>query len=92
MDAERAAHQIVRAAQRGEAERVLATPFMIAARFHGLFPGVTANLLGLVTYLLPRAGGPTSRERGAEVDARVGSRLLETLTAWGRSAARRFNE
>ncbi|MBV9278445.1 MAG: SDR family oxidoreductase [Chloroflexi bacterium] len=92
MDAERAAHQIVRAAQRGEAERVLSTPFMLAARFHGLFPGVTANLLGLVNLLLPRAGGPTSRERGAEVDARVGSRLLETLTAWGRSAARRFNE
>ncbi len=38
----------------GEAERVLSAPANVLARFHGLFPGVTGDLMGLVAkYLLP---------------------------------------
>jgi short-subunit dehydrogenase len=94
MDAERAARQIVRATRRGEAERILTIPANLMARFHNLFPGVTADLLGLVNRLfLPGADGTdTSRARGREVQARIGSPLLEALTSWGRSAARRFNQ
>ena len=103
MDAERAARQIVRAAKRGEAERVLSQPATLLARFHGLFPGTTADLLGLVGRALPAAepaapGQPAAPadqrgdERGMDVQARLRSGLLEAITAWGRSAARRFNQ
>src|SRR5205085_10945545 len=57
MDAERAARQIVQAARRGEAERILTLPANLLARFHGLFPGLTADLLGLANRLLPTANG-----------------------------------
>src|SRR5947207_4543781 len=48
MAAERAARQIVRAAKRGEAERILSLPANLLASFHGLLPGATAGLLRLV--------------------------------------------
>ena len=53
MDAERAAQQIVEAARRGESVRFLGATAALAARFHGLFPGTTVELLGLVNRLLP---------------------------------------
>ncbi|MCX6049064.1 MAG: SDR family NAD(P)-dependent oxidoreductase [Chloroflexi bacterium] len=52
MDAERAARQIVDATKRGEAERVLSIPATVLASFHGLFPGLTSELLGLVNAAL----------------------------------------
>src|SRR5215212_3941161 len=53
MDAERAAHQVVRALRRGESLRHLGITAALAARFHGLMPGTTVELLGLVNRLLP---------------------------------------
>lgn len=91
MDAERAAAQIVRATRYGEAERILSFPAAAAVRFHGLFPGVTADILGLVNRLLPESSS-RSIAPGRDVDQRIGSGLMQTLTAFGRSAARRFNE
>ncbi|GAC1444563.1 MAG: SDR family oxidoreductase [Chloroflexota bacterium] len=91
MDAERAASQIVRAARNGEAERILSFPAATAARFHGLFPGLTADVLGRVNRLLPVSRN-TDAARGDDVNRRINSSLLETLTALGRIAARRFNE
>jgi len=93
MDAERAAEQIVMATRNGEAERILSTPAAVAARFHGLFPGATADVLALVNRLLPRPDSTdTSRARGQEVERHLGSRWLKAATTLGRSAARRFNE
>ena len=94
MDAERAARQIVRAIKRGESERILTIPANLAARFHGLFPGATAELMALVNLLaLPSADGHgTARAPGREIQERIGSPMLDTLTTWGRSAARRFNQ
>lgn len=94
IDAERAARQIVRAARRGEAELVITTQAALFARFHGLFPGLTADLLGLVNRLvLPSVeGAGTKKARGADVAGRGQNRLVKALTGFGRSAARRFNE
>ena len=93
MDAERAARQIVQAARRGEAERVLSIPAVLLARFHGLFPGLTADLLGLVNRFLPRADGSgAARVRGMELHEQVRSPALDAVMSWSLSAARRFHE
>jgi short-subunit dehydrogenase len=92
MNAERAARQIVTAMKRGEAERILTFPAQLLARFHGLFPGATTDVLGLVNRLvLPDAdGAEVETERGKEVNDQLQSPLLDTLTRLGYSAARRF--
>ncbi len=87
MSADRAARLIIAATRKGSAERILGAPANLLARFHGLFPGATADLLGLVNRALPKGG--TQIERGAE------SRVLQTawmraLTVLGRRAADRF--
>ena len=93
MDAERAAHRIVQAAKRGEAEVLLTLPATLAARFHGLFPGLTADALGVVNRAFPRADvGDATVERGMEIHERVKSPVLEKLMAWSLDAARRFNQ
>jgi hypothetical protein len=92
MDAERAARQVVRAAQRGDAVRTLSVPATLLARFHGMFPGPTTDILGLVNRLLPTADGPTEAERGLEVSQRIDSDALRWLTTLGRASAERLNE
>lgn len=57
ISAKRAARRIVNACLRGEAEVVLSLPAKLAAKLHGLFPGVTTDLLGLMNLLLPPPGG-----------------------------------
>lgn len=94
MDADRAARQIVQATRRGQAERTLSLQANLLERFHGLFPGTTANLLQLVNRCLPTARNapPGATARGAEVQQRSGSGTLHTLTSFGRTSARRFNQ
>jgi short-subunit dehydrogenase len=95
MDAERAARQIIEATKRGEAERILSLPANILARFQGLFPGFTTNVVGTVAALLLPAG---DSDDPAMVRGEVAQRklppsqrkLLEALTTLGRQAARRF--
>jgi len=43
------------------AELIDTLPARLGARFHGVFPGLTADLLGPVNRLLPRPGGIGSR-------------------------------
>jgi short-subunit dehydrogenase len=93
MSAERAARQIVRAAKRGRAERILSTPANLLAEFHGLFPQATIAQLSLVNALLPSAeGGPTEIRSGKELQEQSSSRVLDRLTAMGRSAAKRLHQ
>lgn len=94
IDAERAARQIVRAARHGKAELIITPQAALFARFHGLFPGRTADLLGLVKRLvLPSPdGADAGKARGAEVARRAHGRVFKTLTGFGQSAAERFNE
>ena len=87
MNANRAASQIVAATRQGRAERILSVPANLLARFHGVFPGLTADILGLVNRALPN-GGPTAR-RGSETPA-LERGWLRTFTTLGRKAAEEF--
>ena len=51
----------MRACRYGDAELILTLPAQIAVRFHGVFPGLTADLLGWSTWMLPGPGGIGSR-------------------------------
>lgn len=93
MDAERAARQIVRAARRGDTERILSLPAQVLARIHGLLPATTIDLLTIANrLLLPRPaigdGGPI---RGIALEAHLG-RWVRALSVLGRHAAQRFAE
>jgi len=89
MSADRAARQIVAAAKRGRAEKILSTQANLLARFHGLFPGLTTEILGLIDqYLLP-SGDNTGGKRGHQTKA-FRSPAIHAATVLGRMAARRF--
>lgn len=90
MNAERAASQVVEACRRGQAAITLSLPAMAAFTFHGLFPGLTADLMGLVNRCLPRVGGiGTQRARGYESESAIAPSPLTTLSD---RAAERNNE
>jgi NAD(P)-dependent dehydrogenase (short-subunit alcohol dehydrogenase family) len=90
MDADRAGRQIVAACRRGTAQIVLSLPFKIAARVHGLAPGMTADLLGLVNWVLPEPGGIGNRRApGRESSSPLSPSWLTTLNE---QAARRNNQ
>lgn len=81
MSAKRAARQIVNACERGDAEVILSLPAQAAVRFHGLFPGLTSDLLGLVNVLLPATGGiGTEARSGKESFSTVSPSWVTTLT------------
>jgi NAD(P)-dependent dehydrogenase (short-subunit alcohol dehydrogenase family) len=90
MSAARAARQIVRACRVGDAEVVLGLPAKAAVVFHGLFPGLTARLLGLINRVLPERGGiGTARARGEESVSGWSESWLTVLT---QQAEREYNE
>jgi NAD(P)-dependent dehydrogenase (short-subunit alcohol dehydrogenase family) len=83
LDVEQAAREIVAAARRGQAERILSLPASGAARFHGLFPALTTDILGLVNRFLPRADGRTGpAEPGVAVLNRTPD-LVRRTVEWG---------
>jgi short-subunit dehydrogenase len=69
ISAERAARRIVRACELGEAEVVLSLQAKLAVKFHALWPGMTADLLGQVNRLLPGPGGIGSASATGEASA-----------------------
>jgi NAD(P)-dependent dehydrogenase (short-subunit alcohol dehydrogenase family) len=80
LDAEQAAREIVMAARRGEAERILSLPASIAARMMGAFPGLTSDFLALVNRFLPPAeGGTTVTAPGIAVQERVPTPLRRVV-------------
>lgn len=90
MSAGRAACQIVDACERGDSERILSLPATVAARFHGLFPGLTADLLGLVNLLLPSSGrAGAERHKGRSSHSSLSPSWITSLTE---EAASRNNE
>jgi short-subunit dehydrogenase len=92
ISARKAARQIVRATKRGDAEVILSIQAQLAARFHGLFPGTTVTMLGLVNRLLPGPGDDAAAKEhrsGKESTTALSSSFLTVL---GRKAAREYNE
>lgn len=101
MDAERAARRMVGAIRAGRRELVLTPLAKVATRVHGVAPSSTIALLQVMARLLP---APPAGDEGAgaadhphlvegwDAGAALDSSLLRRATAWGRDAARRFNE
>ncbi|HXG68226.1 MAG TPA: SDR family NAD(P)-dependent oxidoreductase [Blastocatellia bacterium] len=90
MNAERAARQIIAACKRGDAEVVLSVQAKLAVKFHALFPGLTADLMGLVNELLPEPGGiGKERAKGEESESALSPSFLTILND---RAARQNNE
>ena len=90
LSAERAARKILSACKHGDAEVILSLPAKLATAFHGLFPGLTADLLGLFNRLLPGPGGiGTARAKGRDSTSAVAPSVL---TALSDRAARQNNE
>jgi short-subunit dehydrogenase len=81
MDAGRAARRIVTACQRGESEVILSVQAKIAAKFHGLFPGVSSELYSLIAQALPGPGGAgEQRVQGRDSETAVSRSFLTALT------------
>ena len=79
--ATRAARQIIAATKRGDAEVVLTIQAKLAALFHGVFPGLTADILGAINSLLPEPGGiGTSRAKGKESQSTLSPSWLTVLS------------
>ena len=57
ISADRAAQQILEACRHGDAELVISIQAKLAVLFHGVFPGITSDLLGLINGVLPGPGG-----------------------------------
>lgn len=88
ISAERAAKRIIAAVRRGQADLVLTPQAKLAAFAHGVAPGMTADLLGLANYALPRAvGSKNDRRQGKEIAAPV---IDSPVTALGKRAVRRY--
>lgn len=85
--AERAVRQIVSATKRGRAEKVLSTQAGLLALFHGVFPGLTADALGIAAQALPHGRGYQSRSMEPYVQR---NKLLRSMTILGQRAARRY--
>lgn len=80
--AENCARQIIAAAQRGDAELVVTLPAKIGAAVHGLFPGLTADVLSIINqYGLPAPGGIGERRaKGSESESPASENFLTALT------------
>ncbi len=85
-----AARRILNACRHGDAEVVLTLPAQVAVAFHGFFPGLTSDILGLVNRMLPGPGGIGQRKLpGRESESAIAPSALTTLTE---RAADRNNE
>jgi hypothetical protein len=87
MSAERAAQQIISATECGRAEWILSLPANLLARLQGLFPGATADLLGVVNRAIPHG---SEAARRAKETAILRNSWFRGLTTLGRWAAQRY--
>jgi len=87
MSAARAANQIISATKCGTAGKILGLPANLIALLHGVFPGITAGILGLINRALPHGRGLDSRPMRPFFRKKL---LLKALTALGQRAARQY--
>jgi len=85
----RAAKQIVDATVSGRAELIISWQAELLARFHGLAPGLTTEILGIVSRTLPGAGESDEKRKGKDSQNVV---TKSPLTALGQMAAKRYNQ
>jgi NAD(P)-dependent dehydrogenase (short-subunit alcohol dehydrogenase family) len=87
MAADVAAERIVRALENGDRELTLTAAAKALARFHGLAPALSTDVMGLANRLLPTADGPTPLHLGAELENAVSQ---SPLTALGQQAVQDY--
>ncbi|MEO7268482.1 MAG: SDR family NAD(P)-dependent oxidoreductase [Knoellia sp.] len=99
VSAERAARRIVDAVLAGRSQVELTPLTWVGRRVHGLAPGPTTFLLGLVAQALPHGeaqapsmSGHSSHVEGAQARRSLGSRVVNTVSVLGDRAARRLNQ
>jgi short-subunit dehydrogenase len=85
----RAAKQIADATVTGRAELIISWQAELLARFHGLAPGLTTEILGLVNRTLPSAGESEEKRKGRDSHTTL---TKSPLTALGQIAAKRYNQ
>ncbi|HYQ91011.1 MAG TPA: ketoacyl reductase, partial [Candidatus Competibacteraceae bacterium] len=90
IDATRAARQIVTACRDGVGEITLGLPAKAAVTFHGLFPSLSVQIVGLLNRLLPRPVGIGERKALGKDSTSVWAPSL--LTVLGERAAQANNE
>jgi NAD(P)-dependent dehydrogenase (short-subunit alcohol dehydrogenase family) len=90
MNVERAANQIVRACESGDAELTLSLQAKLAAKLHALAPNLVQDLLGVVDRFLPSAaGGSRTATLGKDIEPSLAPSVLSGLSD---AAALRNNE
>ena len=89
MNVERAARRILNAMRYGKSHVVLSLPAKVADKVHGLFPGLTSDVLGLANRLLP---GTEKGEHGVEGQHCRATVSVPWLGARGDRAAARHNQ
>lgn len=90
ISANKAARIILRGARMGRAEITPSIFAKLGARIHGLLPGLTTDLIGLVGRLLPEPNGVgTRRVRGRDSQTRLSSSILTILN---QRAAQELNQ
>jgi NAD(P)-dependent dehydrogenase (short-subunit alcohol dehydrogenase family) len=90
MSAERAAQQILRATELGDAEVTLSLQAKLAAKLHALAPNLVQDMLAIVNHLLPSAaGGSRVAIAGKDIETTLAP---SALTGLSEAAARRNNE
>lgn len=87
MSARRAVSQIITATERGVAGRTLGLPAQMLGLLHGISPGWTADILGLVNRALPSGRGAKDRMMAPYVHR---SKALDSLTVLGQRAAANY--
>src|SRR5581483_9174711 len=87
--ADRAARKIIDAVCAGDAELIITPQAKVASWFHGLFPGITSNILSLVNRALPKAGDRHVRHTGCESETAL---TRSPLQHFGRKAAMELNQ
>jgi short-subunit dehydrogenase len=87
MSAERAVRQILRATQRGTAEKILGKQAGLLSLFHGVLPGLAADVTGIAGSALPDGQGCQNRSMRPYVQH---NKLLRALTVLGQRAARTY--
>jgi short-subunit dehydrogenase len=90
INARRAARKIVAAIKRGDAELIIPPQAKAATIAHGVLPGVTSDILGIMNRFLPAASN-NQQERYLGWDSET-PLTRSFVTKAGRVAAERFNE
>jgi short-subunit dehydrogenase len=90
IDPNHLARRILRAARYGQSELITPLPAWIGAKLHGVAPGLTSDLAGIVNQFLPKPGGiGPRRARGYESSSGMVPQYASDINT---SAARANNE